>query len=772
MGLGPIEPQPQGVQWSRYLAAMRRYRWLMLLLTVVGTGLGILSTRFLKPLYTAGATIWIESKPESNGPIRSGELLNSVAWVELLKTGVVLDSTSLRMKLYLTPAQSRDTILFRDFALADRFATGGFVLTLSDTGNQYDLTTVQGLRVESGTPGDSIGRQAGFLWAPPATLFRQAHKVKFSIVTPREASTGLASDLVTHMAEDGNFLRLTLTGNDPNRIAATLNTLTDQFVSVAAELKRRKLEILANTLAEQVKVTGAQLRDAENALESFRVRTITLPSEGVPVAAGLRSTEPTVISNFYKQKLDLEDLRRDRKAMEAVLAKARAGGLPVDAFQSIPAVRNAPDLTRALQELSNVEAELRALRYRYTDEHKPVRDLQDRITTLRNETLPAYASALIEQLRTQEQVLEGQISTAARDLQEIPTRTITEQRLDREKISSENLFQTLQNRYEETKLALASSIPDVKVLDAAVPPTQPSTNSAPRIILMGFLLSLALAVGIAILLDRMDKRFQYPEQVTQDLGLSILGAIPAINKVKGSVPNAEEASQVVEAFRTIRLNLAHSYGAAGPVLLTVTSPGSGDGKSFVSSNLALSFAEAGYRTLLIDGDTRRGELHRMFSLDRRPGLMDYLAGSARVEEIVRPSNHEGLSVMPCGARRHQGPELLGSNAMTKVMAEMKARFGVIIVDSPPLGAGIDPFVLSTATGHMMLVLRTGETDRQMAEAKLKLMDRLPVRILGAVLNDIRAQGTYKYYSYLYGYAQEEDALKPRLAGNGKTEEVS
>jgi tyrosine-protein kinase Etk/Wzc len=171
----------------------------------------------------------------------------------------------------------------------------------------------------------------------------------------------------------------------------------------------------------------------------------------------------------------------------------------------------------------------------------------------------------------------------------------------------------------------------------------------------------------------------------------------------------------------------------------------------------LSFAEAGYRTLLIDGDIRRGELHRMFGLDRRPGLVDYLMGTDQLAEVLRPSAHKGLSVIACGSRRHQGPELLGSQAMTRLMAEIKAHFNVIIVDSPPLGAGIDPFVLGTATGHMMVVLRSGETDRQMAEAKLRLIDRLPIRVLGAVMNDVRADGAYRYYSYVYGYAAEEEA---------------
>ena len=187
-------------------------------------------------------------------------------------------------------------------------------------------------------------------------------------------------------------------------------------------------------------------------------------------------------------------------------------------------------------------------------------------------------------------------------------------------------------------------------------------------------------------------------------------------------------------------------------------------KSLVSSNLAVSFGEAGYRTLLIDGDIRRGELHRMFGVDRRPGLLDYLTGHNDIDSIIRPTSHKGLSVIPCGTRRHHGPELLGSAAMVTLMAEMKTRYNVVIVDSPPLGAGIDPFVLGTATGHLMLVFRSGETDRQMADAKLRLLDRLPVRVLGAVLNDIQAQGVYRYYSYLYGYTADEDSNTPQLAG--------
>src|SRR5262249_18979061 len=132
----------------------------------------------------------------------------------------------------------------------------------------------------------------------------------------------------------------------------------------------------------------------------------------------------------------------------------------------------------------------------------------------------------------------------------------------------------------------------------------------------------------------------------------------------------EEAAHVVEAFRAIRLNLLHSYGS-GPVLLTVSSPGPGDGKSLVSSNLALSFAEAGYKAVLVDGDIRRGELHRRVKTERIPGLMDSLMKQVTLDQVLRPPTHPTLTLLPCGPRRHSGPELLGTSTMTELIGALK-----------------------------------------------------------------------------------------------------
>jgi capsular exopolysaccharide synthesis family protein len=760
--LQPPAAEGASIPWRRYILALRRYKWLILLVIMAGTGLGVLATRFMQPEYRVQATIWIETPQQRGGPVRAEGVVEGANWVELLTTFTVLDSVVAKEKLFLNFEKPNDSTLFSNFRLMERFRPGQYVVQVDSRDRTFTLKSAEGLIVQTGNLGEPVGARLGFDWTPPGEQLAKTagRNVNFGVTSPRDASSRLRAQLAASMQDDGNFLRLTLTGSNPARLTGTMNTLINQYVDVAAQLKRRKLSELSRILAQQVDTLAKQLRSSESQLLGFRAANIVRPGEGTAIPGGSLSSAGgagSVVGKFFEQKLMIDELQHDREALQAVLSRSKTGDLVIDAYLTIPSVRTAPDLQKALQELSNAEAELRTLQYRYTDEHKLVQDANERVRVIRESTIPAYTNQLITAIREKEADLNRRTASATREIQSIPARTITEARLTREMQSIAEIYNSLLGRYEAAKLAEASAIPDVRVLDPAVMPDKPTSNSAPRMILMAFMGSTGLALALAILLDMLDKRFRYPEQVTNELGLSIFGAIPAIKNLKSGKEDLEEASHVVEAFRTIRLNLVHSYGAAGPVMLTISSPGPGDGKSLVCSNLALSFAEAGYKTLLLDGDIRRGELHRMFGAERIPGLIDYLMKNASLDQVLRPTTHKNLSLLPCGTRRHHGPELLGSGAMAELMAELKARFNVVIIDSPPLGAGIDPFVLGTATGNIMLVLRSGETNRQMAEAKIRLLDRLPIRVLGAVINDMNArESSYQYYSYVYGYVSDED----------------
>jgi capsular exopolysaccharide synthesis family protein len=745
-----------GIQWSRYISAVRRYRWLVLAIALVGSAGGVVATRFIEPSFTARATIWIQNDAgrSGGGPLRPGELLPEAAWDELLRTFVVYDAVVTKMHLHIRPTEPGDSVVFRGFDLAERYHTGLYKLQ-SRPGNRWALLR-NGNTIEEGVVGDSIGRTLGWRWAPSATDLGTRSEVAFEIMDIRSVSNTLNGQLTATISTDGNFLRVGLTGSDRNQLAPVLNAITREFVDLAADLKKHKLVEMRLALDSQVTVSYENLRRTESALRTFQINTITQPRNGVlPVSPGLVQTQGSATQTYFTQKIELDRIRQDRQQLEAVLTRGKSGDLAPDAFQTIPSVRNAPALVQALNDLTVREAELRALRARYTDQHPLVQQVLANTEELRTRFIPTYAQALIDQLRSQEEDIQSRISRAGTELREVPAVTINEMRLQREYESAQQLYRNLEGRQQEARLAELSAQPDVRIIDAASTPFAPAGNKAIRIIMISVVGSLIAGISLALFLDQLDRRFRYPEQVSQEIGLPILGAIPAIKSSK-SPQTPEDLGQVKEAFRTVRLNLAHSFGAAGPVLLTVTSPGAGDGKSLVASNLAVSFAEAGYRTLLIDGDIRRGELHRMFAQDRRPGLLDFLTRSSPLDAITRATFQRGLSLIPCGSRRQEGPELLGSKAMADLMAEMKSQYNVVIVDSPPLGAGIDPFVLGTTTGHLLMVFRTGETDREMAVAKLRMLDRLPVRVLGAVLNDVNPEGQYRYYSYLYGYSVETD----------------
>lgn len=744
-GVG-VEPDGEGVPWSRYVDALKRHSILIIVLVLAGSALGLLAARRIQPIYDVQSTVWIASglSPQS-GPIRPQQLLPPASWVELLRSYSIIEPVVRKLRLNVHYQQAGDSLFLGGFESLPSLRPGAYVLK-AESGGRYVLSDAKGITIERGAAGDSIGRKVGFGWAPDRKLFTPGRLLAFSVSTPRSTAIGLLSSLRSSLPEDGQFLTITLSGSDPNRIASTLNGWVEQFVASSGDLKKRHLLEFKKILGDQLSVAETQLRGAESQLERFRVSTITLPSGGS--AAG--GTAEPAVAGYFQQKGSLGDVQNERAALEQMVADARGGPLNPQAFLMLPGIlNNAPQLRAALEELSSREASLRTEKQFLTDANPRVKQLSETVRVLQYETIPLIVQGVLRTLRTREQNLSARLENQSVELRGIPSRTMEVTRLARQVAASENLYNVLKARYEEVSLAEAQTSPDLSVLDIAVPPTHPNSNDAPRLVFLAILASIGLAAGISLFHDRIDRRFRYPDQASRDLGLSIVGTVPRLRPSRTGEFQVELMSQVVESFRTLRLAVRYEFPANGPVVLAVSSPSSNDGKSLVSSNLAMAFASVGHRTLLIDGDVRRGTLHSTFDLPVTPGLVEYLSNGIGLDAIVRPTSLENLFLLPRGTRATRAPELLVSDRMNALIQTARQRFDVVIIDSPPFVAGVDAYALAAAAGNILVVLRQGVSDRKLAAAKLSVVDRLPIRFLGVVINGVPAGGMYRYYGTDY-----------------------
>jgi capsular exopolysaccharide synthesis family protein len=761
---------------------MRRYKWLIVAVIAIGLSAGFALTRINKPNYTVVGSIMMARSPSGQGPITSPGLISDPnSWVDLVRSYIVLDQVVQRLGLWVTPASVADTAIVRDLLPSQSLRPGGYALRIDGARQNYSLVRLPPrtgdpeVVVERGAVGDSIGRAAGFLWQPEPSRFAPGATVAFNVVTPRDAAMSLGQDL-RHVPvnQNSNLLRLSLSGPNPVLLTRKMNTLLDQFAKEAERLKKNQLTAERSTIEDQIARAEERLRSAESALETFKVNTITLPSENTVVAAGAQMSLNPVFNSFFNDNVTQKSIQRDRQALESIFAAAdqNGGRLSIEGLRSLPPIsQGRSPLLAEIDSLERKRARLRVLEQRYTDEYRPLAALKEEIGVLETQTIPQLASAELEQLRIQESDLKRSIDGQAAELRRIPERTIEEASRQRDVTIADAIYIELQKRFSNARLAELSVIPDVQVFDTATVPSQPSSDSDLSIFLAAIGVSILLALSAAWLLDRTDRRFRYPEQATRELGLDILSGIPTIRNPRNASARLQEASQLVESFRSLSLTVRSAFDGIGPVVLTVSSPGPGDGKSFVSANLAMALADGGYRTLLIDGDIRRGALHSVFApATQTPGLTDHLAGETTLAELIRPTSHPGLFLIPCGRRRRNGPELLAGEGMVDLLRDMRQQFDAVIVDTAPLGAGIDPFALGVATGSMLLVLRTGETDRKLAAAKLEVLDRMPVRILGAVLNDIGENPQFRYYYYLEGYGALEAAMteETALVGSGSS----
>ena len=779
-GAVPAIPQAQLEQWGappppastapayqRYLNAISRFKWLVLAMVLLGLLGGYIATRYIKPEFDVQGKITL--RDPSAEIIGNARQRSNESYLQVFRAYSITDSVSRKLRLYLDAKRDADSVYFREFSLGQQFVSGVYELTIDGKKEKYRLRRTRNgdsREIETGTVGDSIGRESGLRWRPMKEILPAKATIEFELITPREASNNLQKKLRADAPPNTDVMNVSLRGEDAARTEVALNEWMTLFVNYLGIIKNGGTAQNANAAKQAYADAETRLREASLGLERFRTDAITKPSEQTVFSPGIAQTFNPVLEQFTRFRLESQNLRNDREVLASLLDRGRLAEVDPSFPLSLGSVAGpgGEALRGVLTELNSNRELYRAKLAVFTDSNPEVIRIRTRIESLEQRVIPGLIRQQIASLRLKEEDYNRRIAVQSSEIRGIPERTIREEELRATVDRERDLVKYLGANLETQRLKEASARNEVFVQDSAVAPFRPTSNTALQIIPAGLALGLGLGLALAILFDLLDKRVRYPEQVANDLRLDIIGAIPLVHPGR---PSVEEQAQLVESFRTLRLSLRHQFTAGEPVSFTVTSTGPSEGKSFVSSNLALSFAEAGFRTVLVDGDTRRGAIQQAFGVPQKPGLVDYLQGASTLDETVYPTTYERLSLVPCGTRHRQAPEMVTTAAMESLLDELRARFDVVIVDSPPLGAGTDAYALSTLTGGLLMVLRVGVTDRKMAVAKLETMDRLPIRPLGAVLNGIEPKGVFQYYHYLEGYnsadaaGDDEDAIVPR-----------
>jgi len=307
-------------------------------------------------------------------------------------------------------------------------------------------------------------------------------------------------------------------------------------------------------------------------------------------------------------------------------------------------------------------------------------------------------------------------------------------------------------------------------------------------VLVALLLALVLGIGLAFVLEMLDSTVKSQEDVEKAGGLVFLGLIPKILpslKPPEPVPLAVQSlvkagstdlyvlahprSSVAECCRAIRTNILFMTPDTPPTSLLITSAGPREGKTTTAVNLAITMAQSGLKTLIIDTDMRRPRLHKAFGLPSTPdGISRAILGECEVMSVVRETGIPNLWLLPCGALPPNPAELLHAARFKVIKEELHRHFDRLIFDSPPVGAVTDAAILSRMTSGTVLVAKSGATSKDtLALLAKRLFADGSVNVLGCILNDLdldkqTGKGYYQYYAkygYYGAYGDDVDAGK-------------
>ena len=453
----------------------------------------------------------------------------------------------------------------------------------------------------------------------------------------------------------------------------------------------------------------------------------------------------------------------------------------------LPFVAEQPRVANLLQQVSGTRISISSLSKRYREKHPAMIQLLQTLQegelelelAVQNSVDKIYAG--YSESKSNYEVASLRLAEKEKELIELSKTKVEFNSLLRDLEVQQSFFQALNQRMTTEKAQVNLKNPNARIVDEAFPPRadQPSSPNIVLNLATGFFGGIALGVGLIFAVAFLDDRVKSAFDIEGTIGLPMLGVIPRIKKLDTNTKAQAVASNVdrhvTETFRSIHSALKLSDQSKNAKIILTTSTVPGEGKSFVSSNLSLTFANHGEKTLLLDCDLRLPNVARSLQIENELGLLDHVEKEVSLDEVITKEVYPNLDVLSTGGKSKNPTQVLNSAQFEAMFAVLRDRYDRIVVDSPPLAAVSDALNLLPMVDGIMYVIKFNTVKRKTAAVNVRRLWESNTPVYGAILNNITSTLSSYYYSnytdkaYQDYYINQEEELEEELVGDIETE---
>lgn len=788
---------PDAVAFKEMLALLRRYMWLLLAVTACTVGAAAYLAFSDLPVYRASAVIRLSEGRRA-------------------LTGDMEDVAPL-------PQRTIDPVLSLSERLRSRQVVGSVVdslgTRLSSLSPDFSLHALTKLHVDPSAPGDTIrlhftedrvlaraGRRqvqapygqvlslGGVTFAVATRPDSEVRDAQLS-VDPREAEIDRILSSIEIVERQGtDVIDVSYSATDPETAQQIVNAVVQTFQAVNIRTAQEQSRLRSVFLAEQLRQTDSLLAKAQGSLGTFRSRQ-ELASSSDKLAAA-----QAALLALDGQRGQLQADRRTYGDLPQLLSSSNdtVSGQALRGLAYSPQMAVNPVIARLSQQLLEYQIKLDSLttgQWRSTATNPDVARLSGVIASTKQELVGAVRSQ-VTALDARIDALAALRQSSGASMQALPALESEEMRLEARVEALRTVGDHLRQESQKARLAEAAEVGDMQIMDLASVPYISTWPTGWLKLGLGLLAGLLLGTGIAYLLEANNTSIRRPEELEAAMQVAGLAVIPRVavsrnghrplprflggsrhqhhrrvrSAPQGLVTLSQPRSVGTEAFRMLRTSLMWSEWGQRLKTIVVTSVAPGEGKTLTAANLAVIFARGGRRVLLVDGDFRRARLHKIFLVQRRPGLTELIEwdGEPEREPVngwaalsvtksyglyngIRRTAVEGLFLLPAG-KRPRSSEAVPEARVRYLLRELANEFDLVIIDAPPVLATADAAILGSMADGVLFVVRAGRTDRRAIQHAHQQLIKVGAQVVGTVFND--PQGELKdvgeaYYPYEY-----------------------